>query len=140
MPNCNLVIFWICSFEKPSIIAFSTISDLIPQIKNAGCSPVNEIETEVVLNKPGLIAQGILSYAAWHLFSNQQTVELQLAVFKGDDKSSFSDIKVYKGNLYYLLETAGNYAKDKINWHVAFGTDMKRHEYAEIPVNAFVRP
>ena len=78
-----------------------------------------------------------LTYAAWYLFCDSQPVELQFAVFKGNDKTAFSDFKPpVKGNLFTLLNAAIEYVNDKINWRVEFEKDMKRHEIPEIPVAA----
>jgi ATP-dependent DNA helicase RecG len=113
------------------------ILNFIKQTRKAGRSSVIEDDPEIVLGKLDLLPEGKLSYAAWHLFSNNQPVELQLAVFRGTDKTGFKDIKPpQRGNLFNLLNVAENYVKDKINWRVEFGSDMKRHEIPEIPMPA----
>jgi len=113
------------------------VSNIISQIKKSGRVNINDKNPEVVLNKLELLKNASLTYAAWHLFSDNQPVELQMAVFNGTDKSVFTDMKHFRGNLFLLLEKAESYIKEKINWRVEFGTDMKRHEIPEIPLNAF---
>jgi ATP-dependent DNA helicase RecG len=113
------------------------VTKFIEQLKVAGRSPELSEDSEVVLEKLGLIKKKKLTFAAWHLFCDAQPVELQLAVFKGNDKTGFLDFKPpVKGNLFSLLETSVEYLLDKINWRVEFGRDMKRHEIPEIPVAA----
>lgn len=114
-----------------------TVSGFIDQLISSGRIPVQNKNKENIFKKLGLISKNKLSFAAWHLFCDYQPVELQLAVFKNNDKTSFSDIKPpIKGNLFFLLETAIEYVLDKMNWRVEFSKDMKRHEIPEIPVAA----
>lgn len=113
------------------------VKEFVEQLKNSGRTPLKSEVPADVLKKLGLIKEEKLSYAAWHLFCNEQHVEWQLAVFKGNDKTEFADFKPpLKGNLFFLLEKAINFVTDKINWRVEFGADMKRHEIPEIPLTA----
>ncbi len=113
-----------------------TLKDFISQTELAGRRPVNKGNNSTLLSKLKLTQENVLSYAAWHLFSDSQPVELQTAVFRGTNKTSFSDIKHFRGNIFILFKTAVAYINEKINWRVEFGNDMKRHEIPEIPVTA----
>ncbi len=113
------------------------VNEFIEQLKNSGRTPVKSENPVDVLKKLGLIREKKLSYAAWHLFCDEQPVEWQMAVFKGNDKTEFTDFKPpFKGNLFFLLEKAIVFVTDKLNWRVEFGADMKRHEIPEIPMTA----
>ena len=114
-----------------------TLESFISTIKDAGRISIIGDNNQTILNKLEIAQNESLSYAAWHLFCDNQPIELQLAVFRGTDKTAFADFKHYKGNLFYLLDIAETYLKDKINWRVEFGNDMKRKEIPEIPVNTF---
>ena len=113
------------------------VDNFVEQLKNAGRTPLLNEDREVIFKKLGLIKKDKLTFAAWHLFCDAQSIELQLAVFKGKDKTGFLDFKPpVIGNVFSLLETSVEYLLDKINWRVEFGRDMKRHEIPEIPVAA----
>ncbi|MCK5661510.1 MAG: transcriptional regulator, partial [Methanosarcinales archaeon] len=61
--------------------------------------------------------------------------EVQAAVFAGNDKTTFLDIKVFKGTLFDVLSHAEIYISERMNWKVEF-MDFKRVEIPEIPIAA----
>jgi len=90
----------------------AAVNTFIEQLKSAGRSPVLSSDIEIILKKLGLIKKNRLTFAAWHLFCDIQPVELQLAVFKGKDKTGFLDFKPpVRSNLFTLLETSVEYVK-----------------------------
>ena len=113
-----------------------TLRDFISQTELAGKRPVGFGTVNMLLSKLKLVQGDTLSFAAWHLFTDNQPVELQAAVFRGTNKTSFSDIKNFRGNIFTLFKTAVAYLNEKINWRVEFGNDMKRHEIPEVPIIA----
>ncbi len=128
-------------YSNPADKKFESINQtallkFIKQINEAGRKPVSKEDPEIMLSKLGLIKGDFLTHAAWHLFCNNQPAGLQLAVFKGNDKTSFLDIKNFSGNLFDLLAKAEAYFLEKVNWKVEFRDDMKRHEIPEVPINA----
>ena len=88
-----------------------------------------------VLAKLYLIKSDKLLRAAEVLFCNDNTVEVQAAVFAGTDKLTFLDIKQFKGNLLSLKEQSENYIKEHINWRANL-TSAGREEIPEIPLRA----
>jgi ATP-dependent DNA helicase RecG len=87
------------------------------------------------LNKLELLAGGRLLKAAEALFCKNNSLEVQAAVFAGTDKTTFIDIKQFKGTLYAQLEQAETYVKEHINWRVKFGK-LEREEIPEVPLDA----
>ncbi len=125
------------SKHKISEVNESAISLFMNQLSKSGRIPNETDDFMDVLRKLGLIDSDKLTYAAWYLFCDNQPIEWQVAVFKGKDKTSFMDIKPpLKRNILYLLKKVIEYIKDKINWKVEFGEDMKRYEIPEIPIAA----
>ncbi|MCK4795804.1 MAG: transcriptional regulator, partial [Spirochaetes bacterium] len=70
-----------------------------------------------------------------NLFCDENSFEVQLAIFAGKDKLTFLDIKQYKNNLFKLLEDCELYIKNNIRWEVRFGA-LERKEIPEIPIEA----
>lgn len=65
----------------------------------------------MILEKFGLLKNGMLNHAAAVLFANRELVEypqclLRLARFKGTDKTVFMDNQRIQGNLFKLLDAA----------------------------------
>jgi ATP-dependent DNA helicase RecG len=87
------------------------------------------------LSKFGLLAGGRLLKAAEVLFCKNNSVEVQAAVFAGTDKTTFIDIKLFKGTISSLLEQSETYVKEHIDWRVKFGK-LEREEIPEVPVKA----
>jgi len=88
-----------------------------------------------ILNKLHLLKEGKPINASKLLFSNKKPLELQAAVFAGTNKTTFLDIKQYKGNIFELLEISENYIKEHMNWKADL-TGSKRIEIPEVPIRA----
>ncbi len=112
-----------------------TLHIFLKRAREAGRIPLTDDQPEQILEKLNLIRKKRLSLAAKFLFTREHTMELQAAVFAGEDKLTFLDIKKYKQPLLDLLETAETYLKEKMNWRVEF-VDFKRVEIPEIPLKA----
>ncbi|GAB4376255.1 MAG: ATP-binding protein [Calditrichia bacterium] len=112
-----------------------TLQTFLKRAREAGRIPVTEDHPERMLEKLHLVRKKRLSQAAKFLFTSKHTIEVQAAVFAGEDKLTFLDIKKYNQPLLDLLETAESYLKEKMNWRVEF-VDFKRVEIPEIPLKA----
>jgi ATP-dependent DNA helicase RecG len=88
-----------------------------------------------ILDKLNLIKNNSLTNASIMLFSKNKPVEVQLAVFAGNTKTTFLDIKQYEGNIIELLESCEAYIKERINWRADL-SGSKRVEIPEIPIRA----
>ena len=89
------------------------------------------------LNKLGLIKNKKLLRAAEILFCDNNSVEIQAAVFAGTDKVTFLDIRQFKGNLFKLLKFAESYIKEHMNWRAEL-LERERKEIPEIPLRAIM--
>lgn len=94
----------------------------------------------VILEKFGLLVNGVLNNAAVVLFANRELIEypqclLRLARFKGSDKMVFIDNQRIQGNLFKLLDAAMAF----IFKHLSLsGTTegLEREEHLSIPYKA----
>lgn len=87
------------------------------------------------LAKLHLVKRRKLLQAAEILFCDDNTAEIQAAVFAGKDKLTFLDIRQFKGNLFDLKEQAQAYIKEHMNWRANL-TGSGREEIPEIPLRA----
>lgn len=87
------------------------------------------------LSKLGLLKNKKLLNAANVIFCDENKFEYQAAVFAGNDKSKFLDIKLFKGNLFEILEKIELYVRERLNFRVEINS-FKRDEIPEIPLRA----
>ncbi|MCK4459480.1 MAG: putative DNA binding domain-containing protein, partial [Methanosarcinales archaeon] len=92
-------------------------------------------DVRTTLRKLKLIADNRILNAAEVLFCEDNSLEVQAAVFAGTDKTTFLDIKVFRGTLFDILRQCELYISERMNWRVEF-KDFKRVEIPEIPVDA----
>lgn len=76
-----------------------------------------------------------LNNAGLYLFSKTRPIKLKLAVFNTEDRVSFSDIRLFEGNIFDCIETACRYISDNIRWNANI-VGIKRVEEPEIPMEA----
>ncbi|MDP2908213.1 MAG: ATP-binding protein [Nanoarchaeota archaeon] len=88
-----------------------------------------------VLRKLNLTKDSRLTNSARLLFSKKGPIEVQTAVFAGIDKTTFLDIKQFKGNIFQLLKISESYIKEHINWKAKLA-ERTREEIPEIPIRA----
>jgi ATP-dependent DNA helicase RecG len=112
--------------------------DLNKYVEKANTSKrINFKFTDVknILDKLHLMKNNSLTNASVVLFSKNKPIEVQLAVFAGDTKTTFLDIKQYEGNIIELLESCESYIKERINWRADL-SGSKRIEIPEVPIRA----
>lgn len=88
-----------------------------------------------IMEKLHLVKDGKLLNAAEVLFCDDNTNEIQAAVFAGKDKLTFLDIRQFKGNIFSLKELAEAYIKEHMNWRASL-TGAGREELPEVPLRA----
>ena len=88
-----------------------------------------------VLNKLKLISYGWLVNAGKYLFCDDNSFDVQAAIFAGKDKQTFLDIKQIKGNIFTVLEESKLYLLQHIRWRAKLSIDG-RAEIPEVPVRA----
>ncbi len=96
--------------------------------------PFEYTNKEEVLNRLGLIKDNKLLNAGKVLFCDNNNVELQLAVFATETKTTFIDIDKREGNIFSLMDYAYEYIMHNIIWNVKI--EKKRIETPEIPINS----
>lgn len=89
---------------------------------------------KALLASLGLLKNGKLLNAAMALFGKNQGIELKLACYATDEKLTFTDLNLLRGNIYTLMNEGSAYILNHINWRVEI--DTKRREIPEIPVKA----
>lgn len=82
-----------------------------------------------MLNKLGLLKDNKLLNAGKVLFCDNNNVELQMAIFATDTKTTFIDIDKVEGNIFDLIKIGQEYIRKNIIWNVKI-TD-KREEYPD---------
>jgi ATP-dependent DNA helicase RecG len=113
----------------------SAVSDYIKRANTAGRIDFAFDNADNILKKLNLMKNGRLLKAAEVLFCNENTIEVQAAVFAGTDRVTFLDIKQFRGTIFSLLEKSEEYISKRINWRAEIGR-LKREEIPEIPVRA----
>ena len=88
-----------------------------------------------ILEKLNILSNSNLTRAAELLFCNDNTLEVQAAVFAGNDKTTFLDIQKFEGTLFSILKKSEKYILEKIYWHVKIDK-LERDEIPEIPLPA----
>ena len=113
----------------------SAIRDYLKRANTAGRIDFAFDSAGNILKKLNLTKNGRLLKAAEVLFCNENTIEVQSAVFAGTDRVTFLDIRQLKGTIFSLLEQSEEYIYERINWRAKIG-GLKREEIPEIPVKA----
>ena len=93
------------------------------------------LNAKTTLKKLHLLVGERLIKATEVLFCNDNSMEIQAAVFAGTDKITFLDIKKFKGNIFNLRLQAEAYIKEHIKWRADL-SESRRKEIPEIPVEA----
>lgn len=87
------------------------------------------------LTKLGLFDLGKLNNAGFYLFSKVKPIKLKLAQFNTDERMSFSDIRLFEGNIFDCIEEGIRYISGAMNWRGDI-IGAKRVETPEIPIEA----
>ncbi len=87
------------------------------------------------LEKLKLIKNDQLLKAGEVLFCNDNTLEIQAAVFAGTDKLTFLDIRQIRGNMFDAEVKCRAYIMDHIDWRGLLAGDGRK-EIPEIPIRA----
>ena len=92
-------------------------------------------DTNDALTKLGLMKDGYLNNAGVYLFSKIKPWTLKLAIYPTDERISFIDSTIFKGNIFECIEEAYKYIAKTIHWRADI-VGMKRVETPEIPMEA----
>jgi ATP-dependent DNA helicase RecG len=112
-----------------------TIKHFVKRANEAGRLDYRYDNARNVLHKLELTKGNNLLNSARVLFSGRNRIEVQAAIFAGNDKNTFLDIKSFKGNLFDLIRESESYVKEHINWRADL-SGSQRKDIPEIPVRA----
>lgn len=101
------------------------------------CGRLNYLfrDSSDALTKLGLLKDGHLNNAGYYLFSKNKPLKLKLAVFNTDERLSFSDIRLFEGNIFDCIEEGIRYISERMKWSAKI-VGSKRIEAPEIPLEA----
>ncbi len=111
------------------------IKSYMNKAKSAKRIDFDFLDTKTTLNKLHLLTKDQLTNAAELLFCDDNSFEIQAAIFAGIDKFTFLDIKQFKGNLFNLRQQAETYIYEHMMWRADL-SESRRKEIPEIPVRA----
>ena len=124
------------SKKKLSDVSVKAVKDYMRKANDAKRINFKFTSVKATLNKLGLLDRGRLTRAAEILFCNENSMEVQAAVFASKDKITFLDIQKFNGNLFSLRAQSEEYIKAHIMWRADM-SESRRKEIPEIPVRAF---
>ena len=102
---------------------------------NCGRLELKEYSKNKLLSMLDIYKNNIVSNAAYALFGKNVNIGLKLACFATDEKITFTDLKLFKNNIYSLIGETMTYIKNHINWQIEIG-EVQRIEIPEIPIRA----
>jgi len=117
-------------------IDVKTLKDYMKRANEEGRINFKYSNVKTTLKRLNLLSGEKLLKAAEVLFCNDNSMEVQAAVFAGTDKITFLDIKKFKGNIFSLRRQAEAYIQEHIKWRADL-SESRRKEIPEIPVRAF---
>jgi ATP-dependent DNA helicase RecG len=128
---------WESQFSEKNIkdINAKTLKDYIFKANTAKRIDFEFTNAEAVLRKLCLIKNEKLLKAAEVLFCDDNSLEVQAAIFASKEKLTFLDIQQFKGNLFELLKKSEAYIKEHMNWRAELLTEGRK-EIPEIPLRA----
>jgi ATP-dependent DNA helicase RecG len=111
------------------------VKEFMRKAKTAKRVDFEFVDVKTTLHKLHLLEGNHLLRAAEVLFCDDNSLEVQAAIFAGTDKLTFLDIKSFKGNLFSLRQQAEVYVNGNIKWRAEIKTGPRK-EIPEVPVEA----
>ena len=111
------------------------VKEFMRKAKTAKRVDFDFVNVKTTLHKLHLLEGNRLLRAAEVLFCDDNSLEVQAAIFAGADKLTFLDIKSFKGNLFSLRQQAEVYVNGNMKWRADL-SESRRKEIPEIPVRA----
>jgi len=128
---------WESEISKKSFadINEDAVKEFMRKAKAAKRIDFDFVNVKTTLNKLNLLDGKQLTKAAEVLFCNDNSMEVQAAIFAGNDKLTFLDIKSFKGTLFSLREQSEIYVQEHMKWRADLSESLRK-EIPEIPVRA----
>ncbi|MCL1951666.1 MAG: putative DNA binding domain-containing protein [Oscillospiraceae bacterium] len=114
----------------------AVLREYLEQGNRAGRIGFQYTNREDVLRKLNALKDGRLKNAASVLFCGLPLLEVQMAIFAGNERLTFNDIKRESGTVLSLVEAAEKYIRNYIRWRVVLDGSLQRKEIPEIPIEA----
>ena len=111
------------------------LRDFYQSSKDCGRLSLKKYDKEKMLTSIDVMRDGRIKNGGYALFGKEAKINLKLASYATDDKVTFTDLKLFEGNIYNLVSIALEYVLTHINWRSEIGT-RKRKEIPEIPERA----
>lgn len=92
-------------------------------------------DMESALIRLGLYKDGKLNNAGVYLFSSLRPVKLKEALFNTDERLSFSDMRLFEGNIYECIDEAMRFLSSSLKWRARI-EGRGRVEEMEVPLEA----
>lgn len=114
-----------------------SLRDFLKRSIDSGRLPSMEYDKKAVLEKMSLLSPDgkSLNNAGKLLFSKKEPIELKMAVFATNEKRTFIDMSLVKGNIFSLIKEAEKYISKNMHWGVEI-KGFDRIDVPEIPVEA----
>ncbi|MFH0940356.1 MAG: RNA-binding domain-containing protein [Candidatus Omnitrophota bacterium] len=131
-------LFWESEISERQLkdVDIRILKDYMRRANEEGRINFKYSNVKTTLKKLHLLPGEKLIKATEVLFCNDNSMEVQAAVFAGTDKITFLDIKKFKGNIFNLRRQAEAYIQEHIKWRADL-SESRRKEIPEIPVRAF---
>lgn len=132
----NYSIEWETKLTDASLddIDDTTLKKFYDEAINCGRLELDKYDKEQLLTILDLYKHGKLVNAALALFGKDAKVSLKLACYATNDKLTFTDLNLIKGNIYTLINEAVTFISNRIRWKAEI--ERKRIETPEIPIKA----
>lgn len=111
------------------------VKEFMRKAKTAKRVDFEFVDVKTTLHKLHLLEGNHLLRAAEILFCDDNSLEVQAAIFAGTDKLTFLDIKSFKGNLFSLRQQAEVYVNGNMKWRAEIKSGPRK-EIPEVPVEA----
>lgn len=129
--------------EKPSDITLDDIDEevlktFIEKGRKKGRISYEYTNKEEVLNKLGLMDKNKkIKNAGYVLFAKEPNIQLRVAIFATEEKTTFLDMQDFSGNIFNLIDKGEQYISKNIRWSANFNTgSFAREDIPEVPIRA----
>lgn len=129
--------------EKPSDISLDdidedTLKTFVEKGRKKGRISYEYTNKEEVLKKLGLIDKDEkIKNAGYVLFAKEPNIQLRVAIFATEEKTTFLDMQDFSGNIFNLIDKGEQYISQNIRWSANFNTgSFTREDIPEVPIRA----
>ena len=129
--------------EKPSNANYDdidedTLKKFVDKGRKKGRISYEYTNKEEVLKRLNLVDEnGKIKNAGYVLFAKEPNIQLRVAIFATEEKTTFLDMQDFTGNVFELIDKGEQYISKNIRWSANFNTgSFTREDIPEIPIRA----